>query len=288
MYYLKELKSYITNSFHILYKWYFSIWKHYSLWLFYALLKIKPKRWTVIIKINNVKIETPNNFVSILMLCEIFVFWVYDRLKNLENILDLWGYIGDSWIFLAQNNENVMIIESDPRHFELVKKNLHKYKNVTYHHWAIVSSDIKEISLAMENEYRWTVKNESWEAKHWSTIKIPTINIKKLEDENNFDWLKMDIEWWEYEIIEYWIDKKSFTYKKWFIEFHFTDEIEYENNVKLFKDFLHFLSWNLYFYYIFDNSWKEVNIIDFLLSGKNIPKNTKYINLYFEKDEISK
>lgn len=51
-------------------------------------------------------------------------------------------------------------------------------------------------------------------------IKVESINIIKILSEKNFDWIKMDIEWAEYECLDKMIENDIFNFKKGFIEFH--------------------------------------------------------------------
>jgi FkbM family methyltransferase len=278
MYYLRELKSYLSNSYYFIASKNFSLWVSYTRGLFFALLKIRKLNRPIEISIQGYNILVPNNFVSMLMLGEIFVYGVYDRLKNLNHVLDLGGYVGDSAIFLSQYNSKVTMVESDPNNFKLAEKNCKSLKNVELISWAIVASKKEKMYILDDNEYRGTIQSKANEKNKNKMIEVNLVEIAELEAKYAFDGLKMDIEWGEYEIIKYWIKNKKFTFTRWFIEFHFTDS-QREDEMKLLKEFLHFIAWYKCFYYLYDNSSQCVPIIEILNDSE-----IKFINLYFEKD----
>jgi hypothetical protein len=145
-----------------------------------------------------------------------------------------------------------------------------------------VADDSKDFFLTEDNEYRWTLSTE--QKKHAHSARIQAISIEKILKENNFDGLKMDIEWWEYPIIEYCVNTWLFPFKKGFIEFHFFIQ-ESENQKVGFRNFLKFLWSHDYLYELFDNAWKTIGIIDYREHLSQDLEKTEYINIYFEKKE---
>ncbi len=282
MYYLRELGSYLTNSYHIIQFGHRAIRYYYTQALAIALFKIKTYSKTITLTLQGNQLIVPNNFVAILMVCEIFVYGVYKRLHWLEHILDLGGYVGDSAIYLSAHNSKVTMVESDRYHADFAKQNTASIDNIIIHHAAIIASDEPTIYLVWDNEYRGTVKPHKPQNYQGSITKIPALNIATLEQENQFDGIKMDIEWGENEIVRYWIDHDRFMYKKWFIEFHF-----FANQMQIalqnFQDFLTFLGSQWFLYVLYDNSNQLVDVINFIQDLVLHPYQTQYINIYFEK-----
>jgi FkbM family methyltransferase len=136
---------------------------------------------------------------------------------------------------LSQHNWNVSIYEPNPSNFQFIKLNTSQYNNISIYNWAVVAwSDSR---LYYEG---WDF-NAGGRIVHYKTdLKISGYNIQDILSENTYDGLKMDIEWWEYDIIEYFIQHKAvFPFKKWYIEFHhYHDNDKHSNSIDMFIDYL--------------------------------------------------
>lgn len=103
----------------------------------------------------------------------------------------------------------------------------------------------------------WTVSSINKKAQvKWNVVRIKNYNIIDILKANNFDWLKLDIEWWEYDILKPIIDNWLFKFKKWIIEFH---ELDKKESMEFLKEFLIFLEDNMYSYKILSNENQILN-----------------------------
>lgn len=275
MWYLKHIQDYCKNSFTILSHWYVYFWLQYTYILFLTLLKVKPKKTTTRVEFDNMTIMIQNNFVSFLVMQEIFIEQLYKRLHSLNHVLDLWWYIWDSAIYLSKINNHVTVLESDPKNFELCQINTRNLPNVSIYNCAVTGEQKKKF-IVDTNEYRWEVR---WEASE-NAKEIPTMSIQELE-KLWCDGIKMDIEWGEYELITYWLETNSFAYKKWFIEFHFFKWHKTEQ----FSWARHFINMLIEKKYMFEFFWNDGNLVSTVDTMKQIKEHTlpvEYLNIYFE------
>lgn len=276
MWYIKHIQDYCKNSYSILKHWYTYFWIQYTYILFLTLLKIKPKNKNTRVEFDNMIITVQNNFVSFLVMQEIFIEQLYKRLHSLNHVLDLGWYIWDSAIYLSKINNHVTVLESDPKNFELCQINTRNLPNVSIYNCAVTGKPEKKF-IVDTNEYRWEVTGEQ-------TINAKEILTKSIEELEKLgcDWIKMDIEWGEYELITYWLEKWTFAYKKWFIEFHFfkgfkTQQFEWA------WGFINMLINKEYMFEFFGNDGKLVSTVDTMKQIKNHTLPVEYLNIYFEK-----
>jgi hypothetical protein len=89
--------------------------------------------------------------------------------------------------------------------------------------------------------------------------------------EHAFDGLKLDIEWWEYEILSAIIDAGQFDFKKWIIEFH---DLNRKKNLDYLLWFMEYLGEKKYVYELLTNEAKKVSLMDLHA--------LKFCNIYFE------
>ena len=185
----------------------------------------------------------------------------------LTNVLDIWWFIGESAIYLSIYNKEVYTYELSLTNYQYLEKNCKGIKNIHYFNWCISNSNEEYI----EFQDTWIVSSTNQKQQTvWNSIKTKNYNIIKLLNDNDFDWLKLDIEWWEYDIIKPIIEAWLFNFKKWIIEFHYLSKKE---NLKYLKYFLNYLRDNKYNYKIISNENKII---------KNI-NNVEYCNIVFIK-----
>lgn len=151
------------------------------------------------------------------MLSEIFIYETLHHLQWGKRVLELWWFIWESALYLATHNKHVDVYELDPEHFAYLEKNCLQKKNITmFPRW--VGDSEKTVSI----EKSWLFDpaghaNNTW--THWSQGHIKAIDTLPLD---TYDTIKIDIEGAEFTILPYLIDNEFFSWKKWFIEFHFT------------------------------------------------------------------
>ncbi len=199
------------------------------------------------------KIILSNDGWSFNMLMEILFEDIYKWLSWCNHFLDIWWFIWESGIYFAQNNKKVTIYEADPDNYKYLVKNVSELKNIISYNLAVVW-DNTQIALFYKNN-----TNDPW-TSHINTIwsksfKIQCINYFDIIKNNpDIDGIKIDIEWWEYQIVPQ-FNEKNFTYKKWQIEFHDFNEEKHA----IIMWFLSLLENLLYVSQYLDVNWNNIN-----------------------------
>lgn len=165
------------------------------------------------------KLYMPRHLKGIEWFIEVEIDWFYDKLQWFCNVLDLWWYIWDSALRLAKNNKQVTVYEAHPGNYKYLKLNTQNVKNIESYNFAVVGSDIKYLNFDWWDFNEWAkISNTN------NSIKVRCKNIIDILKEKDFDCLKMDIEWSEYECFDTIIkNPEYFKFNHWFIEFHFWD-----------------------------------------------------------------
>lgn len=280
MWYLKEIPVFLWRCGKILSKWYIAFLASYLNVVFTSVTGIKHRQSATHTNIAWNSLYLPNNYVAFLVAYEIFVAELYRPIKWCQQVLDLWGYIWDSAVYLAQQNQQVTVVESDPHNFSFIQKNTSHLHNVTALQGAIVADASQKLYLIEDNIYWWTVAT----APHPSlpSHEIATITLAQLLQEATFDALKMDIEGGEYPLLTYMIEQDVFPFTKGFIELHFTPQ-EYIAQYTLFLKFGTFLTTKWYVYDLFDNDGNTVRPTELhTLLAQGI-SHMHYLNIYFQK-----
>lgn len=188
----------------------------------------------------------PNHMKALDWAIEVMYDEFYDKLQWYDNVLDLWWYIGESAIRLAQMNKNVVVYEAHPENYNYLNQNIVQYSNITSHNVAVVWTDKQYMTFYGWAFNMWAGKETTWNDRVKSTT-VSCIPILDVLREGSFDAMKMDIEWSEYECMDSIIKsgKDVFTkLKAGFIEFHF-----YENNLYV-KQAEHIIHWIIWLWYI--------------------------------------
>ena len=204
---------------------------------YFIMNRIFHKKYNVRIKIGGNFFTIPNEHHVFYTLHEVFTWKLYKKLIWCKNVLDLWGFIGDTWVWLSQYNWNVSIYEPNPWNFKFIKINTSKCTNVSIYNWAVVWFNNTSTNKLY---YEWGDFN-AWGkiVTHKTDLSISIYDIKNILLNGQYDWLKMDIEWGEYEIIEYIMKSyKKFPFERWYIEFHYYDNYEKEKFIKKFMKYL--------------------------------------------------
>lgn len=204
-----------------------------------------------IININGYRIKIPTNMDSYITINEIYKLDMYSKLKWCKCVLDIWWYIWDSAIYLANCNDEVIVFEPWNEKFKILQDNTKSYKNIKTSNFAVVwNSEWDKFMYDDFSAWAWMLESENWS-------KINTVKISDILDKNpKIDWIKIDIEWWEYDIIDYFLwNQESFKFKKWYIEFHILDNASFES-IKKFTNML----WSIWYIteYIDFKTWKKI------------------------------
>lgn len=231
----------------VLFKWWFQyIYKYYKYYIIPVFLfwRLELKNNEVYYTVKWKKIFFINNWPWWYAIKESFIdkFYLSNWYKWI--FFDVWWYVGDVslyWI-LYNNPKEIYIFEPQTHLFEIIKRNIFNFKEII---------EKKNISIHLINKAVWIKNWElelylsldaiNWDAwvsyennVKWKKLVVDIENISKYEN-IDIDFLKMDIEWWEWEIIWYWISNFSkFNIRNWKIDLHF-----YKSNINNVD-----LSWN--------------------------------------------
>ena len=151
---------------------------------------------------------------------EIFIHNTYrQKLKEVPFIIDCGANIGLSIISMKRQYPNAEIIayEPDDKNFHLLSENIKSfgYSNVTLHKEAVWTS---YTTLQFSNAGLMSSKIETGNSNN--TIEIKAIRLKDVID-REVDFLKIDIEGAEYDVLKDIADKLHFV-KNMFLEYHGT------------------------------------------------------------------
>ncbi|WP_301923835.1 FkbM family methyltransferase [Ferruginibacter sp.] len=151
---------------------------------------------------------------------EIFIHNTYrQKLKEVPFIIDCGANIGLSIISMKRQYPNAEIIayEPDDKNFHLLSENIKSfgYSNVTLHKEAVWTSNT---TLQFSNAGLMSSKIETGNSNN--TIEIKAIRLKYVID-REVDFLKIDIEGAEYEVLKDIADKLHLV-KNMFLEYHGT------------------------------------------------------------------
>ena len=201
----------------------------------------------------------PKNLLCMQIMAEVFIYEWYRKLNNCDIVLDIWWYIWESAIYLSKINNKVITYEPNKKLFSILEKNCKWRENIIFFN--------KFVWVDNNSRYMKTNSNfDSW----WS------VSIDGIMRRYSVDGLKMDIEWWEFEILEWLMKTSLFPFKKWIIEFHFIDP-NVKEKILLFNNFIDYLTVNNYSFLCYDNYGKVIDV------QKVIIEKTELCNLYFKQ-----
>lgn len=267
---LKGYKLAIVVCFKFIVKWYFYHWyltiaayTRMLLWLSNYSKKIS------CLKLYWIKFCHPNSYWALLVLSEIFIYDLLQELDWCDCVLDIWWYLWDTPIYLSKRNKYVHVYEPNRKNFSFLESNCKPYKNISIYNKAIWIQS-KKINMIESHDWDcWSIV-VSENSDKW----IIMVNIAEVFKSTEFDWIKIDIEWWEYDLFKYFM-KNPLDFqklKKWFIEFHFFWWDEH----KLFFDIVNRISSQGYLISLFDNQRCPIYI-------ENIWNGHTLCNLIFQK-----
>lgn len=252
-------------------------------WVYYNVLyKIFRKKYDLNLKIGEISLTVPNSPQSFGVIEEVFIEDTYSQLHNLNCILDLGAFLGESSIYLIKNkNKKVIAVEADPDNYKYLIKNVKKFNNIIPYNLA-VSITKGRLRFSKNDEFDLGTNSKKLFKKYKITFEIDSIPISELIEKYNPDGIKMDIEGGEFEIMKWFINNpKKFNFNKGYFEIHF--EGKNETNITIFKKFIEFLENMGYHYDIYIN--KDRLSLTQLLQIYNDLKDKEWLmfHLYFKK-----
>lgn len=188
-------------------------------WFVYKLVIWQKKDRTFYRRWN--KIVYPANILWWLAIQEIFINQYYKELSWFENILDLGWYFWETALFLSRINWHIDVYEADPKTYKYMHNNICAIKNISAYNMAVVASNQKEMYF---DDIGWY--NMWWHITTDATKNlVQCIHIKDILNAKQYQWIKIDIEWSEYGVVEwistnYWRNK----FKQWYVEFHYWND----------------------------------------------------------------
>jgi len=208
----------------------------------------------------------------------------YELLSNLDCVLDLGGYIGDSALILSQRNKEVVVFEPEKDKFKWILINIrlnNLQSRIIPYNYAVVSDDVFSMNIHKKGNVGGRsslIKEFSLESDETEVVKC--LNISKVMKLKEFDGLKCDIEGGEFSIINYFLKHEDkFKFKKGIIEFHLFKK-EYQYNI-IYK-FIQFLKQNNYGFYFYNSNELNKKISPEIILNK-IKKDYFSVMLYFTK-----
>lgn len=172
------------------------------------------------IKYSWIAIVAPTALNTLFWLKEVYYEKFYSKLIDSKKILDLWWYTGDSPIYFSLNWSKVVCYEANPYIYKFLVRNTKDYPNIISHNLAVVwDPNIQEVEIFGSDTGMWmSIFQDGWKMR---SSKVQTKFIWEILEENQFNWLKMDIEWAEFWILERMLNNNKFPFEKWYIEFHY-------------------------------------------------------------------
>jgi len=108
----------------------------------------------------------------------------------------------------------VTVVEANPSNFRYLQSNINWHENIIAIQWAIAYKQKNALYHAGWDFSAWGYVTTTETNTAISSVQISDIRTKDI------DGLKMDIEWWEYDIIWFLQSDTWLQLQKWYIEFH--------------------------------------------------------------------
>ncbi len=223
---------------------------------------IHNKTWNKSINFNWLRIYWLTYQTVVWLFFEIFLKNEYKFTSNKKNptILDLWANIWMASIYFKRLYPDCEIhaFEPDKIHFNILKKNIifNKFKKIFIYEKAITNYNW-EITFYTDDVASFNMSTKKGRMSKIET-KVTSISLSSFIKNKNIDILKMDIEWWEFDVLK---DIES----SWKIDQINEMIIEYHHNIP--EDTMKF--WN--FLKIIENNGftYQLNTYVFPLDAKN-------------------
>lgn len=164
--------------------------------------------------------------------------------KEGDTVIDIGAHIGRYTIPSSKkvgNTGKVVAIEADPENFELLKRNiaLNKLTNVLTLNYAVFSTRtrMKLYEQSASAKYNSLMLARAAKTKNYVEVNADTLdNILKLNEVNQVNWIKIDVEGAEFEVLKGSAETLSSEDLSLFIEIHnIEDPSHYDNIVDFLK-----------------------------------------------------
>jgi FkbM family methyltransferase len=165
--------------------------------------------------------------------------------KEGDTVIDIGAHIGRYTITSSKQvgkNGKVVAIEADPENFQLLKRNiaLNKLTNVMPLNYAVFSerTKIKLYEQSASAKYNSIMLTRAAKTKNYVEVNADTLDsILKLNGVNRVNWIKIDVEGAEFEVLKGSTKSLSGENMYLLIEIHnIEDPSHYDNIVNLLKD----------------------------------------------------
>jgi FkbM family methyltransferase len=165
--------------------------------------------------------------------------------KEGDTVVDIGAHIGRYTITSSKqvgNTGKVVAIEADPENFQLLKRNidLNKLTNVMPLNYAVFSerTKIKLYEQSASAKYNSIMLTRAAKTKNYVEVNADTLDsILKLNGVNRVNWIKIDVEGAEFEVLKGSTKSLSGENMYLLIEIHnIEDPSHYDNIVNLLKD----------------------------------------------------
>lgn len=271
--FFKDCFLLLKFTFYLLLKWKFQyVFKYYYYYIipirFLWIKKLLNKE--IVYKIEWKKIYFINNWPWWYAIKESFIDKAY-LMHSKWNFFDFWWYIWDTSLarILYDEPKNIYIFEPQTGLIDIIRKNISSFsdiiskKKINVHiiHKAIWIKKWK-IDMFLDNDLFFGDAWISYESYSWS--KKIVCDVEKIQNYiSKIDYLKMDIEWWEWSILDYRLHDFDFSIVKWKIDCHFYSIEQIDSNRSILYQFIKLLKNNNYivnFNYQKDKAKKDIKL----------------------------
>lgn len=187
------------------------------------------KKYVYLITKSGIKIKIRTNSTDLETFSLIWLLKEYEKfdpmIESDDIIIDVGAHIGIFSMYVSQfcSTGKIFCYEPSKENFELLCQNieLNNKKNIFQKNCVVSSSD-KEVSFYINSD---KTANSLYESTS-DSVKIQSQTLQQIFDSNNLkkcDYLKLDCEGAEYEIIDSLPDRYFINISKIYIEYHFND-----------------------------------------------------------------
>ena len=172
--------------------------------------------------------------------------------KEGDTVIDIGAHIGRYTITSSKqvgNTGKVLAIEADPDNFQLLKRNiaLNNLKNVLPLNYAVFSTRtrMKLYEQSASAKYNSLMLARAAKTKNYVEVNADTLDsILKLNEVNQVNWIKIDVEGAEFEVLKGSTKTLSTDNVSLFIEIHNIDDPSHYHNI---IDFLKYRNYEITF-----------------------------------------
>ena len=191
--------------------------------------KLTTNKFPILETKSGLKIKIRKNSTDLMALTHVWLIGEYKRknfeIKTDDTVIDVGGHIGLFTLYASQfcKTGSIFTFEPEKENFELLSENIssNNLNHVKSFNLA-VSNSSSSVTLYLNED----TAGHSMFSKSSQSITVNSISLKKIFDENNIDhcdFLKLDCEGSEYEIIKNLPSEYFQKIQKMVIEYHMTD-----------------------------------------------------------------